>query len=234
MPERAARALLALGLAASLAGPARASGGEGPAASPPPPAAAPDCAPALAERVQQRYERVHDLAARFSQRTSSALAPAQEASGTVALAKPGKMRWSYEKPEPSLVVTDGKTLWIFDPAAREVQEFAVGEQFLSGAALQFLLGNGKLLDAYRVSATGCGGPRVQLTLVPKQDATYQELELFVEPESGEVRATAVVDLLGNRTEVSFDELRYDQKPAESAFRFVPEPGVRVNKLAPSS
>jgi outer membrane lipoprotein carrier protein len=230
---RAALAALALG-ALLAGGAARASGGEGPAGAQVAPAPPRDCALALAERVQARYDRMRDLEARFTQRTTSAVAPAQEASGTVVLAKPGKMRWSYERPEPSLVVSDGKTLWIFDPAAREVQEFEVAEQFLSGAALQFLLGSGRLLDTYRVRAAGCGEPRARLTLLPKADATYQELELEVDAASGEVHATAVVDLLGNRTEVSFAELRYDRGPAASPFRFEPEPGVRVLKLAPSS
>ncbi len=66
-------------------------------------------------------------------------------------------------------------------------------------------------------------------LVPRAEATYQELELEVDAASGEVRKSTVLDLLGNRTEVSFAELRYDRAPAESAFRFEPEPGVRVHE-----
>ena len=49
------------------------------------------------------------------------------ASGEVVFAKPGKMRWTYESPEPSLVVSDGATLWIYDPKAREVQKLPLGD-----------------------------------------------------------------------------------------------------------
>ena len=144
----------ALLLAAASAGSA---GGDDTAQAPPAPASKPaaaaDCAAAVTARVQARYERMRDLEARFTQRTISPLSPAGDVStGRVALAKPGKMRWSYETPEASLVVSDGKTLWIYDAAAREAQKLAVGEQFMSGAAFQFLLGDGRIADSFAVRA----------------------------------------------------------------------------------
>jgi outer membrane lipoprotein carrier protein len=239
----AKRALRSLAAAVSLAvASASAAGGDDIAASPAPKPAAPakpapgapaDCAAMLTARVQARYDRMHELEARFTQRTYSALSPSGDlTTGRVALAKPGKMRWSYETPEPSLVVSDGATLWIYDPAAREAQKLAVGEQFLSGAAFQFLLGSGRIADSFRVAADRCDAPRAHLTLTPKIDATYQSLELEVDTASGEAHATAVLDLFGNRTEVEFTELRYDSGLGASTFRFVPDPGVRVIELAP--
>lgn len=200
------------------------------------PQAAPptDCAATLVARVQARYDRMRDLEARFTQRTASALAPSGDiTTGRVVLAKPGRMRWSYETPEPSLVLSDGTTLWIYDPAAREAQKLAVGENFMSGAAFQFLLGSGRITDTFAVRADGCAAPRARLTLVPKSEATYQHLELEIETISGEAHSTAVLDLFGNRTEVAFSELRYDRGPDPSVFRFVPPPGVRVLELAPT-
>lgn len=224
MSSRRGRAL-ALALTALLVGPgARADGEEPP----------PDCAHEAAGRVQARYDGVRDLEARFTQRSRSvALGGAAqdlEASGTAVFAKPGRMRWTYEKPEPSLVVSDGETLWVYDPRAKEAQEFPVGQGFLSGTAVQFLLGEGQILTAFDVAAESCGSEPVHLLLTPKQDATYERLELWV-AKSGDVKGTAVVDLFGNRTEVTFDSLRANRDPAASLFRFEPEPGVRVLRAA---
>jgi outer membrane lipoprotein carrier protein len=190
-----------------------------------------DCAREIAARVQARYDGVQDLEARFSQRSQSVAlggaAQAFEASGVALFAKPGKMRWTYEQPEPSLVVSDGQTLWIFDPAAREVQEFPVGAGFLSGTAVQFLLGEGRILEAFDVRTEQCTGETVRLLLRPHEDATYEFLELVVAPTTGDVRGTAVVDLFGNRTDVTFESLLIDRKPDAARFRFEAEPGVRV-------
>jgi len=195
-------------------------------------AADPDCADALARHVQQRYEKVRDLSAHFEQTTrrvalGDGAGEALVASGDVVFAKPGKMRWSYESPEPSLVVSDGATLWIYDPKAREVQKLPLGEGYLSAAGMQFLLGEGKLQDEFHVTASGCGEATVMLGLTPRREAHYERLEMRVDRVSFAVRETSVVDLFGNRTTIAFDELRENTKPVADLFAFTPPEGVRV-------
>jgi len=190
-----------------------------------------DCGQEIAGRVQARYDGVKDIEARFTQKSRSiafgGAGQEMQASGVALFAKPGRMRWTYEKPEPSLVVSDGQTLWIYDPTAREVQEFAVAKGFLSGTAVQFLLGEGRILEAFEVRAESCAGETVRLYLKPRQEASYESLELVVSPTTGDVRGTAVVDLFGNRTDVDFESFQVNRHPDPARFRFVPEPGVRV-------
>ena len=87
------------------------------------------CARRAVDAVQKRYESVVDLRARFDQVSRSVAlgGPGAEthSAGEVVFAKPGKMRWSYSEPEPSLVVSDGSWLWIYDPGAREAQKLPV-------------------------------------------------------------------------------------------------------------
>jgi len=191
-----------------------------------------DCADEIAQRVQQRYEKVRDLAGHFEQTTrrvalGGGAGDALVASGEVVFAKPGKMRWSYEAPEPSLVVSDGATLWVYDPKAREVQKLPLGEGYLSAAGVQFLLGEGKLQDEFRVTASGCAEATVTLGLTPKRPAQYERLEMRVDRAGFAVRETSVVDLFGNRTTITFGELRENTKPAAGLFAFKPPEGVRV-------
>lgn len=197
-----------------------------------------DCAAAVTERVQRRYDAVRDLRARFVQRTTSvalggAAGAAIESRGEVVFAKPGRMRWSYEAPEPSLVVSDGETLWTYDPAAKEAQRLPLGPEFLSGAAIQFLLGEGRLADEFEITAQGCGDPEVRLVLTPRTDSSYERLELGVVAGSGAIRSTVVVDVFGNRTEVELSDLRADTEPAAGLFRFEPPEGTRVIAVPPS-
>jgi outer membrane lipoprotein carrier protein len=195
-----------------------------------------DCARAVAGRVQARYEGVRDLEARFSQRSKSvafgAAGPEMRARGVALFAKPGRMRWTYEEPEPSVVVSVGKTLWIYDPVAKEAQEFPVGEGFLSGTAVQFLLGEGKILDAFTVRAEACGTNAVRLYLRPRAETSYESLELLVDPATGDVRESAVVDLFGNRTDVIFESVRPNLRVDPGKFRFEAGPDVRVLRAAP--
>jgi outer membrane lipoprotein carrier protein len=196
----------------------------------------PGCVDAAVEAIQKRYESVSDLRAAFVQTTRSVAlggagrTGANTSRGTVAFAKPGKMRWSYEEPEPSLVVSDGKTLWLYDPVHSEVQRTSVSDGYLSGAAIQFLIGEGDMRRDFRVAEVSCDEGAVLLELVPRADATYEKLQVLADLASGEVRRTTIFDLVGNVTEVAFGDVRTNQNPAESVFRFEPPDGVEVIDL----
>lgn len=192
---------------------------------------------ALVARVQARYDGIRDLDASFSQSTRSVLlggaglGDEAPTTGQVQIAKPGRMRWSYESPRRSLVVSDGQTLWIHDVDAREVTRARVTSGYLAGAALQFLMGEGAIVDAFDVTLVGCDGNLRTLELTPKQDASYEMLELVVDVE-GVVVGTTIHDLFGNVTALRFSNVRFDLAPGDEIFRWQPEEGVRVIDLVP--
>ena len=237
-PERAIlgsfqRSLLLVMLVATGAS---AGGDDGERAAPPTVAAT--CGVTTAAAVQAHYESVRDIDSRFTQTTRSvalgtgAVGSSTATTGRVLFAKPGKMRWAYETPAPSLVISDGKTLWIYDPASKEAQRFSVSAGYLTGAALSFLLGEGDLVAEFEVSAKSCEGAEVKLRLVPRGDSTYESLLLTVVRTSGEVLETSIVDLFGNVTIVAFAETRTNTDPVASMFEFEPPDGTQVIDLTP--
>jgi outer membrane lipoprotein carrier protein len=184
-------------------------------------------------RIQARYEGIRDLNGRFEQTNESAtfggepLMNPDPKTGRVTFAKPGKMLWVYETPEQSVVVSDGKTLWIHDVAAKSATRLSVTAGFLSGAALQFLLGDGKILESFAVEAVACERNRVCLDLFPKADSTYERLGLVANAESGDILETSVVDLFGNLTRIEFSEVQINQGPSPKLFVFEVPDGVDV-------
>ena len=206
------------------------------------PAAAADpelasCGARAAKAMQERYGEAKDLSADFVQ-TSRTVGPggaaqAVASSGKVVLQIPGRMRWAYEKPEESLVVSDGETLWLYDPGFREAQKLPVaGGSYLSGAAMIFLRGGGDLEQEFEVVPLTCSEAQAELRLTPRETSTYEFLTIWVAPDTGEISRTEVSDLLGNRTLVEFHHVRLDQAPDASVFRFEPPEGVEVIELAP--
>jgi outer membrane lipoprotein carrier protein len=195
------------------------------------------CPAGAAERaartIQSRYEHIRDIVADFEQTNRSAsfagepLMTPEPRSGRVVFAKPGRMRWSYLSPERSVVVSDGETLWIHDVDAESITRMEVTSGYLSGAALQFLLGDGKILDTFEVEATACSDDRVELRLLPREEATYERLGLVADPNTGDVVGTLVVDLFGNRTDIRFSAIRVNQDPAPTTFELEIPAGVEV-------
>jgi outer membrane lipoprotein carrier protein len=195
------------------------------------------CAPGLGEqtarKIQARYEAVRDLRADFEQTNTSAtfegeaLMSSAPRKGKVVFAKPGKMRWTYAAPEASVVVSDGKTLWIHDLDAKTVTRLAVTEGYLSGAALQFLLGDGKILEAFEVGVVECDAKQVTLDLLPREDASYERLGLVADRATGSIVATSVTDLFGNQTRIRFERLEENRNPAAETFVLTIPAGVEV-------
>jgi len=200
-----------------------------------------DCGEAVARRVQAHYETVRNLSADFVQTsTLASLGPTREGEedtdasrGEVVFAKPGRMRWHYREPAESLVVSDGEDLWTYDPELGEAQHLPVGRGYLSGAAIQFLMGEGEILETFRVAAPECEGQRVRLELVPREPASYERLRLRVDRDSGQVVSTEVADLFGNVTRVTFSNIRTNRNVEDELFRFDPPEGTEVIEVAPA-
>jgi outer membrane lipoprotein carrier protein len=193
------------------------------------------CRDAVVAALQQRYESARDLRADIVQTTRSVALGADSSEqmtskGTVIFAKPGKMRWSYEEPEPSLVVSDGKILWIYDLVFREAQKLPVTEGYLSGAAIQFLLGEGEIGQDFEISALRCEKTSAELRLQPRKPSSYEKLHVLVNPETGDLLKTTVFFVLGNVTEVAFSNIELNVDPAASLFRLDPPADVRVIEL----
>jgi len=192
-----------------------------------------------ARLIQSRYEGIRDIHANFEQTNESAtfagqpLMAAEPKTGRVIFAKPGKMRWSYLSPEPSIVVSDGHILWIHDIAGESITRLEVTAGFLSAAALQFLLGDGQILESFAVEATECRQARITLDLIPRAEATYERLGLVADRVSGDIVATSVLDLFGNRTEIRFSDIEINRGPEAGTFELEIPDGVEVIDYAGS-
>ena len=60
------------------------------------------------------------------------------------LMHPRMMRWEYKNPEEKLFVSDGKTVYFYVPADRQVNKEAVRETLDDRIPLMFLLGKSDL------------------------------------------------------------------------------------------
>ena len=191
-------------------------------------------------RIQSRYDEIEDLSARFTQISESVILAGLPAhgpatsGGEVVLAKPGRMRWSYLDPDASIVVSDGEVLWIYDVEAKQATRALVGQGYLAGAALQFLLGDGRLHETFDVKEVACSESRVELELKPQRPANYEKILVVADMVSGLVTTTSVQDLFGNRTTLTFSAIELNRSPDSSTFVFEKPEGVEVIDVSSGS
>jgi outer membrane lipoprotein carrier protein len=185
------------------------------------------------ERVQQTCQQTQDLSARFLQTaTNRTLGQTQEASGLFLLKRPGMMRWEYQKPEARLFVTDGKTLWAYSPADKQVVVQEVTRAFASRVPLSFLAGDCQVQREFEVGAVEHAGTRAAavklLDLKPKTaEAGLARLLIEVNLKTYTVDKTTLFDAYGNTTVIAFSNLKLNAGLDDAQFRFAPPPGVTV-------
>lgn len=188
----------------------------------------------VVDKVDATCSRVQDLSAQFHQTaTNRSLGQVQEASGILLVKRPGKMRWEYQKPEARLFVTDGKTLWVYSPADKQVVVQDVGEAFSSRVPLSFLAGECQLRREFTIAAAENAATRgstsfMILDLKPKHpEAGIARILLEVNLQTYTVEKTTVFDTAGNTTVIALTQLKLNTGLPEQQFRFTPPPGVTV-------
>ena len=83
----------------------------------------PEVSKTLVAAVEAQYKEFSELTAKFTQYSFFiGLGRKKEikSEGTVAFKKPGKMSWEYKTPEAQSFVTDGDTLWFYQPDLKQV------------------------------------------------------------------------------------------------------------------
>ena len=76
---------------------------------------------AVLKGIRQRYGNAIDLKADFKQETFvKTLGRKQVKQGTVMFKQPDKMRWDYSMPDKQRLLTDGFTLWVYQPDEKVV------------------------------------------------------------------------------------------------------------------
>jgi len=188
-------------------------------------------------KVQETYEGIQDLSARFQQVSLiKGSSGKEESGGVVLLKKPGMMRWEYKSPEPRLIVCDGKTLYIYSPTDHQVILQEASKAFTS-TAVNLLGGMGKLREDFSIqwgksAAKGSrGGLLLELKPVQSQGQVGQIL-MEVNPETFLIERIVLQDIFSNTTTLSFKKVKINTGLTDGLFTFVPPPGTQVIKGAP--
>ena len=182
----------------------------------------------LARALQARYQSIRDFSAEFVQTYRAGVLKTQTSeSGTVAVKKPGKMRWIYARPERKELVSDGKKLYWYVPEDRQVIVSDVVEQANTPAL--FLSGKGDIARDFTPSSMEPTIPgTVALKLVPRRSEPENEfLVVALDPATIQIRALVTRDHQGGESTLTFSNMKENRNPSDKDFMFSVPRGVTV-------
>jgi outer membrane lipoprotein carrier protein len=214
----------------------------------PAPQDSPPTASALVHRFESAYRSAKSLRANFLETYFDNGKVLRAEAGIAYFAKPGKMRWEYDSPEPNLYLVDGKWAWFYVPADHTVTRAHVKQSSDSRTPLALLAGEMKVsricksvaLDSssnsadpkgvvLRCNLRGSEDPTPANSATPGNSSTARsDYALFeLNPRSGELLRILVVDSGGEQIEFRFSNWQFDPLLEASKFRFQPSEGVAI-------
>lgn len=201
------------------------------------PARATEDVDTLLASLQRRYASAASVHAKFRQvATTVSLGDVTDASGECWFAKPGKMRWVYETPEPQTLVSDGTTLWFHQPTRYQVTVTDVPPELSARIPTGFFSGTGNLTETYDATlvepeADDATSESTLVDLVPKDQETpspFRKLRIRIDDATGLVTRIAIHDPFGNVNRLDFSDIELLETVDDSLFTFqVPEGTVVV-------
>lgn len=149
----------------------------------------------------------------------------QETSGTMHFARPGRIRWVYEKPYEQVIVGDGDKLWVYDKDLNQVTVKAIG-QAIGGSPAALLAGSNDIEKDFRVTPGTREDGLDWLEAEPRStESTFQKVRMGF--GAAGLEAMELIDGFGQRTVVRFTAIERNPKLPAEIFQFTPPKGADV-------
>ncbi len=185
---------------------------------------------ALATSLQQRYRGIRDFSATFVHTYRGGVLKTQtREQGTVAVKKPGMMRFLYTAPEKKEFVSDGRKVYSYIPDDKQVIVASVPPEDQATTPALFLAGKGDIARDFTASYVDSGLPgTVGLKLTPRrQEPEYEYFVMAVDPATLQWRALTTRDRQGGESTLTFSNLKENQGIPDKEFAFRIPRGVDV-------
>ena len=149
----------------------------------------------------------------------------QEATGTFVFARPGKFRWTYQKPIDQLIVGDGQKVWIHD---RDLNQVIVRDQTsaLGATPAALLSGDNTLERNFTLVSAGSKDGFEWVDAKPKSaESGFTDVRIGFRDNLP--RAMELADAFGQATQLTFVTFERNAQIDAREFRFLVPQGADV-------
>jgi outer membrane lipoprotein carrier protein len=179
------------------------------------------------EKLKTFIAATHSAQANFTQEVMDQNGKRiQSASGIMQFQRPGKFRWSYQKPYEQLIVGDGTKFWLYDADLNQVTVKKL-DAALGSSPAALLSGSNEIERGFTLKEDGSRDGLDWLQAVPKaQDSSFERIRMAFDVQAGLV-AMELNDMFGHKTVLRFSTMQRNPKLSEQQFHFTPPKGADV-------
>ncbi len=150
----------------------------------------------------------------------------QQSQGRLALSQPNKLHWHVTSPDESLIVSDGETLWYYDPFVEQVTLYRVGNALANTPILLLTDNSDMAWQHYQVTQLSADS-----FSITANDVNSQVKQLTISFRAHQVVAMELIDATGQRSVIQLEHhqpLSLDKQTIEQLFHFTVPDGVTVD------
>ncbi|MGH8012404.1 MAG: outer membrane lipoprotein chaperone LolA [Candidatus Binataceae bacterium] len=186
----------------------------------------------LLQRLQRHYQATSSFSANFTEEIIRVGGINQKRDGTVDYKRPGLIRWRFTGSQPETIVSNGKTIYDYDPGLDQVVESPLKEAFKTSPLAAFMLGVGNIERDFNASEAASSGGLRQVILKPKGGGN--QINLGINPSTLNIENLTVKDALGNTTLLHFSDIRINAPLSPALFKFKVPRGADIVGVPDSS
>lgn len=178
------------------------------------------------QSLMNKLAKLEHFSAEFSQQVLDVDGnELQNALGTLAVKKPNLVNWNTSEPDESLIVSDGATLWFFDPFVEQVSAYLLEKALVNTPILLLTSSDPMLWQHYRVSSENKNNYLIHAN---DSNAQVKTLALNFKNNSNELNSFTILDATGQLSIFTLSQFDVNNKPDTSLFTFnIPE-GVQLD------
>jgi outer membrane lipoprotein carrier protein len=178
------------------------------------------------EKLRAFIEQTRSAKAGFTQTvTDSGGQVAQKASGTVQFERPGRFRWTYDKPYEQLIVGDGEKLWIYDKDLNQVTERKL-DRALGSSPAALLAGSDDIDRHFSLNAIGMKRGLDWLEARPLDEESLFE-RVMMGFRGNRLDTMELYDHFGQKTVIRFSGLQSNPRSSPDLYTFTIPEGADV-------
>ena len=178
------------------------------------------------EKLRAFIEQTRSAKASFTQTVADPGGQVtQKASGTVQFERPGKFRWTYEKPYEQLIVGDGEKLWIYDKDLDQVTERKL-DKALGSSPAALLAGSDEIDRYFSLNAIGMRKQLDWLEVRPLDEESLFE-KVLMGFRGNMLDTMELYDHFGQKTTIRLLNVQRNPASSPELYRFTVPEGADV-------
>ncbi|HSW69976.1 MAG TPA: outer membrane lipoprotein chaperone LolA [Gammaproteobacteria bacterium] len=145
--------------------------------------------------------------------------------GKMSLERPGKFRWEVARPNPQLIITNGRKIWIYDADLEQVTVRYLNQETSEAPALLLSNANETLAKDFQVQLAS--GPNAQGFLLTPKDKGSMFETIQLRFDNQQITQMQLQDHLGHVTMIQFKHVVTNNRLSPSLFQFKAPASVDV-------